>query len=131
MEQETRQALPKNYRRELTDRIIGAAMTVSNELGIGFLEKVYENALLMELSDLGVEAEQQQPIEVTYKGATVGDFIADLIVDKTVIIELKCADTIARTHEAQLLNYLRATGIRIGLLLNFGTPRLGIRRLVF
>jgi GxxExxY protein len=126
-----RKKLPENAHRELTDRTIGAAMSVSNELGIGFLEKVYENALRIELKDQGLSVEQQKSLEVVYKGEPVGDYVADLIVDDTVIIELKCADSISKAHNAQLLNYLKATGIRVGLLFNFGTPRLGIRRLVF
>ena len=117
--------------KELTDRIIGAGMTVSNALGIGFLEKVYENAMVIELSELGLSVEQQKPIKVHYKDQIVGEYYADLLVENTVLIELKSVDRIAAAHEAQILNYLKATGIRIGLILNFGTPRMGIRRLVF
>ena len=123
--------LPEDAHRELTDKIIGGAMEVSNTLGIGFLEKVYENALAIELEELGLDVQQQKSIQVKYKDRMVGEYVADLIVDGIVVIELKSVDKIAKAHEAQLLNYLKATGLRIGLILNFGTPRLGIRRLVF
>lgn len=123
--------LPKDAHRNLTDKIIGAAISVSNELGIGFLEQVYERALEIELEELGLDVSRQQAIPVSYKGKHIGLYYADLLVEDSVVIELKAIDSIARAHEAQLLNYLRATGTRVGLILNFGTPRLGIRRLVF
>ena len=125
------QKLEEGAHGELTDQIIGAGMNVSNALGIGFLEKVYENAMVIELKEQGLSVEQQKPIKVTYKDQVVGEYVADLLVADTVIVELKSVDRIASAHEAQLLNYLRATGIRIGLILNFGTPRMGIRRMVF
>ena len=115
---------------QLTEAIIGCAFKVSNTLGIGFLEKVYENALILELEHRGIPVEQQKPLSVTYKGKSVGEYIADIIVDSQVIIELKAAKTIDKFHQAQLINYLKATGLHTGLILNFGTPKLGIKRLV-
>ncbi len=115
---------------QMTEKIIGCAYAVGNELGVGFLEKVYENALLIELEKKGLHVEQQKHVPVIYSGQIVGDYIADLIVEGSVIIELKSVKSIERIHQAQLLNYLKATGIHTGLLLNFGTSRLGIKRMV-
>lgn len=105
---------------ETTRKIIGAFYNVYNKLGYGFLEKVYENAMLIELRKLGLTAIRQHPISVYYEGELVGDYYADIIVNDTVIIELKAASAIIEAHEAQLLNYLKATDIEVGLLLNFG-----------
>jgi GxxExxY protein len=105
---------------DLTQKIIGCAYTVHNSLGPGFLEKVYENALRIELEKLGLEVKQQEPINVTYGGQVVGEYYADLWVDERVVIELKAAQTLVKQHEVQLVNYLAATGIDCGLLLNFG-----------
>ena len=105
-------------------------MKVSSTLGVGFVEKVYENALVVELARAGLVVEQQKPIKVKYEGVIVGDFAADIVVNGIVIVELKVAKTIDDIHKAQLLNYLRATGLKVGLILNFGTPRLGIKRMV-
>ena len=116
---------------QLTERIIGCAMRVSNTLGVGFLEKVYENALVVEFGLQGLSFQQQGSLQVAYQGVVVGQFICDLVVDNRVIIELKACRAIEDAHQAQLLNYLKATGIRVGLLLNFGTSRLGIKRLVW
>ena len=113
-----------------TEKIIGCGMKVSNTLGIGFLERVYENALALELRRAGLRVEQQKCISVLYEGVVVGDYAADLIVDGSVLVELKAAKVIDRAHEAQILNYLRATGMKVGLILNFGTSRLGIKRMV-
>jgi GxxExxY protein len=114
----------------LTDRIIGAAQQVSTCLGCGFLEKVCENALRVELQRTGLRVEQQRSIEVRYREEIVGRYLADLVVEDSVVVELKAAGAIERIHEAQCMNYLRATGHRICLLLNFGRPRLEIRRIV-
>ena len=114
----------------LTEIIIGCAMKVSNTLGVGFLEKVYENALAVELRRAGLAAEQQKPISVAYEGVIVGDYCADIVVNVQVILELKAVKFIDDIHKAQLLNYLKATGLRVGLILNFGTPTLGIKRMV-
>mgnify|MGYP001152375292 CR=1 FL=1 len=105
---------------ESTEKIIKAFYRVYDNLGYGFLEKVYENAMLIELKKLGIPAVAQSPIRVFYDGKTVGEYFADILVDNKVIVELKSAETIAPEHEAQLLNYLRATDIEVGLLLNFG-----------
>ena len=104
----------------LTERVIGCAYKVHNELGPGFLEKVYENALRIELVEAGLAAAQQHPVPVRYRGQLVGDFYADLIVESRVIIELKAVQNLAKEHEVQLVNYLAATGINDGLLINFG-----------
>ena len=106
---------------DLTQKIISCAYKVYNALGPGFLEKVYENSLRIELERLGLEVKQQEPINVTYYGQVVGEYYADLWVDERVVIELKAAQTLVKQHEVQLVNYLTATGIDCGLLLNFGT----------
>ena len=116
---------------EITEKIIGCAYAVSNELGVGFLEKVYENALLIELNNQGLQVETKKPLRVLYAGKVVGEYFADLLVEGKVIVELKSVRAFERIHQAQLLNYLKATGIHTGLLLNFETLRLGIKRMVF
>jgi GxxExxY protein len=105
---------------DLTERIIKAYYHVYNTLGYGFLEKVYENALILTLRNWGLEARQQVPLKVFFEGAVVGEYFADVIVVDRVLLELKAADTIDEAHEAQLLNYLKATDIEVGLVLNFG-----------
>jgi GxxExxY protein len=115
---------------DLTDRIIGSALTVSNALGAGFLEKVYENALAHELRKAGLAVAQQRGVTVTYDGVTVGDYAVDLLVQESVIVELKATKAVANIHRAQCINYLRATGLHVCLLLNFGNPRLEIKRIV-
>ena len=104
----------------LTEKIIRCALEVHTVLGIGFLEKVYENALLNELRTQGLSAKSQELIKVNYKGIVVGDYAADIIVDSRVIVELKAIEKLADIHELQLKNYLKATGIEVGLLINFG-----------
>ena len=106
--------------KDLTSAILKCFYEVYNKLGYGFLEKVYENALLLELSGMGFDCEKQRPIEVYYKDRKVGQYFADLIVENTVIIEIKAAEGLVEEHEYQLINYLRATDIEVGLLLNFG-----------
>ncbi len=113
---------------EVTQKIIGCAYAVSNQLGVGFLEKVYENALALELAEEGLLVEQQRPMSVSYRGQTVGEYMVDLLVEDSVVLELKSCKAIDPVHEAQLLNYLRVGSYSVGLLLNFGTARLGIRR---
>ena len=115
---------------QATERIITCAYRVSNTLGSGFLEKIYENALAIELRQNGLKVEQQHPIRVLYRGEPVGDFSADLLVEDCVIVELKSARTLDDVHSAQCLNYLKATGLRICLLFNFGKPRVDLRRIV-
>ncbi len=116
---------------EITYRINGAIFEVNKVLGAGFLEKVYENALMVELRSRGLKAENQKPIAVSYKGVQVGDYFADIIVEDQVLIELKAVDQLQKIHEAQLLNYLKATGIKLGLLVNFKHPKAEIKRFVF
>ncbi len=106
--------------QEITSEIIAAFYAVYNTLGYGFLEKVYENALRIELEKRRLKVKKQMPIKVFYEGNIIGEYYADLLVADKVIVELKTADRIAKAHEAQLLNYLRATNIEVGLLLNFG-----------
>ena len=113
--------------KALTETIIGAFYTVYNTLGYGFLEKIYENALAIELRALGLKVEQQARIAVYYAGEVVGEYYADLLINDTVILELKATRTLASEHEAQLLNYLKATPYEVGLLLNFG-PKPEIKR---
>ncbi len=114
--------------QELTEKIIGAAYEVHRELGPGFLEKVYEKALRRELDESGVRTIAQAEIEVLYKAQPVGVYYADLLVDGSVICEIKAVETLASAHEAQLLHYLKATGIKVGLLLNFGAKRVQVKR---
>ena len=105
---------------DLSDKILKAFFKVYNNLGFGFLEKVYENAMMIELDKMELDCEQQQHINVYYDNQKVGDYFADIIVEDKIIIELKAAETLIDRHEAQLVNYLRATEIEVGLLLNFG-----------
>jgi GxxExxY protein len=115
---------------KISERIINAAYKVSNSLGAGFLEKVYENALAHQLIKDGMRIEQQKPIKVYYDNIVVGDYFADLIVEGSVIVELKAAKNIEDIHLAQCLNYLKATGLKLGLIINFGRPRVEIKRVV-
>ena len=115
---------------ELTYQIRGAVFEVNQILGSGFLEKVYEKALIIELLVRGLRAESQVPIEVIYKGEVVGEYFADIVVEGQVIIELKALEQLQKIHEAQLLNYLKATGYKIGLLINFTHPKAEIKRFV-
>ena len=115
---------------EVTYLINGAIFEVNRVLGGGFLEKAYENALLLELKNRGLKAEAQVPISVVYKGNTVGDYYADIVVEDQVILEIKAIDALQKIHEAQLLNYLKATGIRVGLLVNFRHPKAQIKGMV-
>jgi GxxExxY protein len=115
---------------KLAYQIVGAAMEVHRTLGSGFLEAVYESALAHEMSLQGISFERQKRLPVKYKGQIVGDYIADFVVTESVILELKAISEIAPAHEAQLLNYLAATGIKLGILLNFGAKSLQQKRLV-
>jgi GxxExxY protein len=116
--------------QELTQKILEASFAVHNALGAGFLEKVYANALSLELRQMGLVCAQEVPFKVKYKDAVVGDYSADLVVAKRVLVELKACTGFDSVHEAQILNYLKASGIRVGLLMNFGKPRLEYRRFV-
>ena len=116
--------------KDLTDKIIKVFYTVYNELGYGFLEKVYENAMIIELKSNGLYCEKQKPIKVHYHGQEVGDYFADIIVNDLIILELKTVETLLQEHENQLINYLKATDKEIGLLLNF-SKKPEIRRKIF
>jgi len=115
---------------DITGKIIQCFYKVNNTLGYGFLEKVYENALKIELIKMGLKVEQQKNIRVRYDGTEVGNYFADLIVNDVVIIELKAAESLCEEHEIQLINYLKATKIEVGLLLNFG-KKAEFRRKIF
>ena len=115
---------------DLTFLINAAVFEVNRELGPGFLEKVYENVLLLELANKGLKAKSQVPIKVKYKGSEVGDYYADIIVEEQVVIEVKAIESLQKIHQAQLLNYLKATGRKVGLLVNFTYPKAQIKRFV-
>jgi GxxExxY protein len=121
----------KLLHREVTEKIIGAAFEVHRELGYGFLERVYQRALQVELLRAGVSAEIEKRVQVKYKGVVVGEYDADLIVDGCVAVELKVTPQYDKREEAQLLNELKATGIKVGLLVNFGRAKVEYKRLVF
>ena len=124
-------AIPATYpEQDLTEKILEAAFTVHNVLGCGFLEKVYSNALLVEIRALGLACEHEVAFKVKYKNVEVGDYFADLLVERRVVVELKACAAIDSAHEAQILNYLKASNIKLGLLLNFGKPKLQYRRFV-
>jgi len=113
---------------KITEAVLGCAFEVIDELGAGFLESVYERALLLALRQKGLSVVSQHPIRVEFGGQSVGDFYADLFVEGKVIVELKTVKAIAPEHQAQVINYLKATGIEVGLLINFGNPKLEYRR---
>ena len=115
---------------DTTQKIIGAAYEVHALLGQGFMEKVYENAMALELRKAGLTVQQQQPVTVRYKGEVVGEYLADLVVEGIVIVELKAVTELEKVHEVQLVNYLRATGLEVGLLINFGKS-VTVKRKVF
>jgi GxxExxY protein len=115
---------------DVTYAINGAVFEVNRVLGPGFLEKVYENALLIELKRKGLKAGSQTPIKVFYKGNAVGEYIVDILVEGKVIVELKTVEKLEKAHEAQLLNYPKATGIHVGLLVNFKHPKAEVKRMV-
>ena len=123
----------QNRRQKLdsiTDKIIGCVYNVSNRLGCGFLEKVYENALTMELRKQGLNVKKQHPIKVKYDGVIVGEFAADLLIEEGVLVELKAATALADSHMSQCLNYVKATRLSVCLLVNFGRPKAEIKRIV-
>ncbi|MFH0981742.1 MAG: GxxExxY protein [Planctomycetota bacterium] len=115
---------------KITERVIGCAYTVGETLGCGFLEKVYENALAHELRKAGLRAKQQQAIEVWYDGVVVGEYVADMLVEEGVLLELKAVKAFDDVHMAQCLNYLKATKLSVCLLINFGNPQVEIKRIV-
>jgi len=120
----------KRRLNEISRRIIGCAYTVGNALGNGYLEKVYENALAHELRKASLAVAQQKTITVRYDNVVVGEYVADLVVEDSVIVELKTVKELDDIHLAQCLNYLKSTGLRLALLINFGTPRVEVKRVV-
>jgi GxxExxY protein len=121
----------RGYLDSLTAKALGAVFEVSNTLRAGFLEKVYERALLKELALRGIQATPQAPFTVTYKGCSVGDYFADILVEDVLIVELKCAERIANEHIAQCINYLRASGRTLFLLVNFQKPKVEWKRILY
>ena len=113
---------------EITERVIGCAYTVANSLGAGFFEGVYENALVHELRKNDLKVCKQYPVSVTYDGVVVGDFFVDVLVEDSIIVELKAVRALDRSHMAQCLNYLRATNLSLALLINFGTSKIEVKR---
>ncbi len=116
--------------KDITDKILRAFYNVYNRLGFGFLEKVYENAMMLELTEMGIYCERQKQIKVFYKSKIVGEYYADIMVENKVALELKAAEALVDANEQQLINYLKATEIEVGLLLNFG-KKPSFRRKVF
>ena len=115
---------------KLTEKVIGCAFQVSNALGCGFLEKVYERALVHELRKAGLQVQAQYPITIYYDGIIIGNFFADILVENCILIELKALKHLDNSHKAQCLNYLKATNLNLCLLINFGNPRVEINRIV-
>ena len=116
---------------ELTEKILGVYYDVYNEIGHGFLESVYNNCMFLALTKAGLSVRREVPVPVYFRGQDVGQFKADLVVEGCVLIELKAVQSLDRSHEAQVMNYLRATELEVGLLLNFGSPKPQFRRIVF
>jgi GxxExxY protein len=115
---------------QITESVIGCAYTVANTLGTGFLEKVYENALAHELRKNGLHINQQSAINVLYDGIVVGEYVSDLLVENEILVELKAVKALDAIHMAQCMNYLRATGLKVCLLINFGTAKIEVKRMV-
>jgi GxxExxY protein len=115
---------------EMTRLIIGSAQRVSRVLGSGFLEKVYENALMIELKRSGLRAQSQAPLQVKYENEVVGEYIADILVEKQILVELKAVISLDNVHQAQCMNYLKASQLTVCLLINFGQPKIEIKRIV-
>ena len=113
---------------EITEKILAACFEVSNELGAGFVESVYQNALMIALQEKGLNAKREHPLTVIFRNQNVGQFYADFLVEDKIILELKAVSALAEIHKAQLLNYLKTTGLKTGLLINFGNPKLEYRR---
>ena len=118
-------------RKRLSEQVIGCAHNVSRELGAGFLEAVYENALALELEEVGLAFKRQHQLDVYYKRRLIGQYQADLVIEDKLIVELKAVTAFSACHKAQVINYLRASGLRVGLLLNFGMSRSGVQRVVW
>ncbi|MCU7936742.1 MAG: GxxExxY protein [Candidatus Thiodiazotropha sp. (ex Dulcina madagascariensis)] len=120
-----------NSTKRISQRVIGCAYAVSNELGPGSLESVYENALCVELVGKGLVVERQKQLNVTYRGEVVGKYFADILVENSLLLEVKAVARLSPEHKAQVINYLKATGLNVSLLINFGRPRTEIRRIVW
>jgi GxxExxY protein len=120
---------PEDY-NQITEKIIGCAFAVSNKPGSGFLEKVYENALALEIRKAGFEVKQQHPIHVFYDDQVVGEFVCDLLIEDCVLVELKAVKSLEDIHMAQCMNYLKATGLHVCLIINFSKPKIEIKRIV-
>jgi len=116
--------------QDWTEKTLKGAFAVHNAIGCGFLEKVYSSALLVELRQMGLGCEQEVPFKIRFKEAVICDYCADLVVARRVIVELKACAALEGVHEAQILNYLKASGVRVGLLMNFGKPKLQYRRFI-
>jgi len=116
--------------KELSYKIVGIAMEVHNRLGFGFLEKVYENSLDILLRKNGIKVEKQYPIQIIFENQVVGEYVADLFIENSIMIELKACNSLLDVHKAQLLNYLKATGVELGILINFGTEKLEYKRVI-
>jgi GxxExxY protein len=121
----------REYLDSLSDRVLGAAFDVSNTLGAGFLEKIYERALLLELGIRGIRSSAQASLSVTYKGRPVGDYFVDILVEDVLVIEIKCVERLANEHTAQCINYLRASCKTLCLLINFHKPKVEWKRIVY
>jgi GxxExxY protein len=115
----------------ISEQVICCAFEVSNTLGAGFIEKVYENALCIELNRSGIPFFRQKRYEVRYKNENIGNYVADIVIADKLLVELKALSALNKEHEAQVMNYLKASGLRVGLLINFGTSRIGIKRIVW
>lgn len=122
--------MTKDEANSVTERIIGCAFTVSNNLGCGFLEKVYENAMVIELTRQELKVEQQKDLNVYYDNCIVGEYFCDLFVEQEIIVELKTVKSIEEIHQAQLMNYLKACRKRFGLIINFASPKIEIKRML-
>ena len=131
MDANTRELGTADNLNDLAEKVIGAAYEVANVLGAGFLEEVYERALTRELMMRGLRATAQASFPATYKGQCIGDYVADLLVEDQLIVELKCVDRFASEHMAQCINYLTASGIKLALLINFQKPRIEWKRIVY
>jgi len=115
-------------KEDITHKVIGCAYQVYNNLGFGFLESVYRKAMVIEIEDSGLRVQQESPLKVLYRDKIVGNFFVDLLVDDELIVELKSVEQLGKAHEAQLVNYLVATGIDVGLLINFGSTGVDVKR---
>ncbi len=120
----------RNELNHISETIIRCAYTIANSIGAGFLEKVYQNSLLIELIDAGLSVEKEKEITITYKNKIVGVYYADILVNQQIIIETKAVQSLHEVHQAQLLNYLKATKLSLGLLINFATPKIQIKRMI-